>query len=144
MEPEPVNEINKIDSSSTSEGIEGITEPAILRYFETLNAGAFTETAALFALEGVMHPPFESAMVGPGAIATYLEQEAKGIRLHPKEGVVQLLEESRKQVQVSGKVQTSMMIVNVAWTFVLNHQEQLVSATIKLLASPQELLKMRK
>jgi hypothetical protein len=47
--------------------IEGITEPSILRYFETLNAGEFEATAALFAVDGVMRPPFESDIVGTDA-----------------------------------------------------------------------------
>ena len=52
--------------------IEGITEPTVLRYFETLNAGDFENTAALFAADGAIHPPFESGIVGPEAIAAYL------------------------------------------------------------------------
>lgn len=139
---------NSMDSHPTRESlvpieIEGISEPTVLRYFQTLNAGAFAETATLFAPDGMMQPPFESAMVGPAAIAAYLEQEAPGIRLQPKQGVVQPLEAAQRQIQVSGKVQTSVIMVNVAWTFILNKQDQLVAAKIKLLASPQELLKMR-
>lgn len=141
MESEPVKETN---SFTPTGGIEGITEPTVERYFKTLNAGTFAETAALFTPDGVMKPPFESEVIGPGAIATYLEQEAKGIKLQPREGIVQPLEDGSRQVQVSGKVQTSVILVNVAWTFVLNDQDQLASATIKLLASPQELLKIRK
>lgn len=127
--------------SSSIESIEGITEPTILQYFQTLNAGAFAETAALFAPDGVMKPPLESEIAGPEAIATYLKQEAEGIRLYPQQGVVEACEE--RQVKVSGQVQTSVIKVNVAWTFILNDQDQLVSAQVKLLASPQELLKMR-
>jgi len=137
----PQPPVDQIPTSSI-ESIEGIAEPTILQYFQTLNAGAFAETAALFAPDGVMKPPFESEIAGPAAIATYLKQEARGIRLYPQQGVVEPLE--AKQVRVSGKVQTSVIMVNVAWTFVLNGQDQLVSAQIKLLASPQELLNMRK
>jgi len=138
----PQSPIDEIATAST-ESIEGIAEPTILQYFQTLNAGAFAETAALFVPDGVMKPPFESKIAGPEAIATYLKQEAEGIRLYPKEGVVEPLPEAR-QVRVSGQVQTSVIRVNVAWMFILNDQDQLISATIKLLASPQELLKMRR
>jgi len=134
----PVDEI----AAALIESIEGIVEPTILQYFQTLNAGAFAETAALFAPDGAMKPPFESEITGPEAIATYLKQEAEGIRLYPQQGVVEPLPEAR-QVRVSGQVQTSVIRVNVAWTFILNDQDQLISTTIKLLASPQELLKMR-
>lgn len=138
---EPVNNIK----SSTTESIkiEGITNSTVLDYFAALNKGAFAKTAALFALNGTLHPPFESAILGVEAIATYLEQEAQGIKLHPNQGVMQPLEDSTRHVQVSGRAQTSVIMVNVAWTFVLNPQDQIVSATIKLLASPQELLKKR-
>jgi hypothetical protein len=124
--------------------VTGITEPQLLRYFETLNAGEFLATANLFAAEGVMHPPFESAIVGPEAIAAYLEQEAKGIQAQPTEQKVEVLGETEKQVEIRGKVQTSVFKVNVAWLFILDNQEQIVSVTIKLLASPQELLKLRR
>ncbi len=63
--------------------IEGITEPSVLRYFETLNAGEFEATAALFAEDGVMHPPFESGIVGPNAIAAYLNKKPKILKLTP-------------------------------------------------------------
>jgi hypothetical protein len=124
--------------------VTGITEPQLLRYFETLNAGEFLATANLFAAEGVMHPPFESAIVGPEAIAAYLEQEAKGIQAQPTEQKVEVLGETEKQVEIRGKVKTSVFKVNVAWLFILDNQEQIVSVTIKLLASPQELLKLRR
>ena len=123
--------------------IEGITEPTVLRYFETLNANTFEATSALFTDEGVMHPPFETAVVGPAAILSYLQQEALNIRLEPNQGIVQELDNGKIQVQVSGKVQTSWCGVNVSWLFVLNQQHQITAATIKLLASPQELLNLR-
>lgn len=63
--------------------IEGITEPTIISYFETLNVGNFEACAALFAADGVMYPPFEEGLVGPEAIATYLHQEAQGMKLNP-------------------------------------------------------------
>jgi hypothetical protein len=124
--------------------INGISEATILRYFETLNAGNFTETAALFASDGVMNPPFESGIVGAEAIVTYLEAEAKGMRLDPREGIAEPTETENTEYQVSGKVHTSVFSVNVAWFFVLNRESEIVSVRIKLLASPKELLKLRR
>lgn len=135
----PTSEVNL----ATALEITGITEPVVLRYFETLNAGEFESTAALFDSEGSLKPPFESPLVGPAAIATYLQQEAKGIKLLPRQGMIENLESDQRQVQVSGKVQTSLFTVNVAWTFILNNLDQIVSARIKLLASPKELLNLR-
>lgn len=123
--------------------IEGITEACILHYFQTLNAGEFQATAALFAEDGVMHPPFESDIVGRDAIAAYLQQEAQGIKAYPRQGIVENLENGRIQIQVTGKAQTSWCGVNVLWLFILNQQQQIIDAKIKLLASPQELLALR-
>ncbi|MEJ1933177.1 nuclear transport factor 2 family protein [Nostoc sp. NIES-2111] len=127
-----------------TEAITGITETAILQYFATLNAGEFAATAALFADDGVMYPPFESAMVGPDAIATYLQQEAQGIKADPREGLEEVLEDGQVQIQVSGKAQTSWCGVNVLWQFILNQQKQITYTKIKLLASPKELMALRR
>ncbi|MBD2336762.1 nuclear transport factor 2 family protein [Calothrix sp. FACHB-156] len=124
--------------------IEGITEPSILNYFQALNAGDFAATAALFAEDGTMYPPFESGFVGPDAIASYLEQEAQGIKAEPQQGIIEILPNEQIQVQVAGKAFTSWCGVNVTWLFVLNQQRQIVETKIKLLASPQELLAMRR
>ncbi|MCC5638091.1 ketosteroid isomerase family protein [Nostoc sp. CHAB 5844] len=123
--------------------IEGLTEPCILDYFATLNASQFQQTAALFAEDGVMHPPFESGIIGPDAIATYLQQEAQGLKAYPHQGIIENLENDQIQVQVTGKAQTSWCGVNVMWLFILNAQRQITYTKIKLLASPQELLALR-
>ncbi|HYW22263.1 MAG TPA: ketosteroid isomerase family protein [Nodularia sp. (in: cyanobacteria)] len=123
--------------------IEGIIEPIILHYFETLNAGQFPATAALFGDDGVMYPPFESGIVGQEAIALYLQQEAQKIQACPRQGIVETLENEQIQIQVTGKVQTSWCGVNVTWLFILNRQRQIIDAKIKLLGSPQELLALR-
>ncbi len=124
--------------------IEGITEATILRYFQTLNAGEFAATAALFAEDGVMYPPFESGFVGPDAIAAYLEQEAKDIKADPHKGITEILANEQIQVQVAGKALTSWCGVNVLWLFILNQQRQITEVKIKLLASPQELIALRR
>jgi hypothetical protein len=123
--------------------IAGITKPTVLRYFETLNAGDFEATANLFAEDGVLHAPFEEPIIGSSSIATYLKTEARGMQLEPQQGVSQILEDGNLEVQVSGRVQTSAFGINVAWLFLLNSDQKLLSVTVKLLASPQELLNLR-
>jgi len=123
--------------------IAGITKPTLLRYFETLNAGDFEATANLFAEDGVLHAPFEEPIIGRSSIATYLKTEARGMQLEPQQGVSQILEDGNVEVQVSGRVQTSAFGINVAWLFLLNSDQKILSVTVKLLASPQELLNLR-
>ena len=123
--------------------IAGITKPTVLRYFETLNAGDFDATANLFAEDGVLHAPFEEPIIGSISIATYLKTEARGMQLEPQQGVSEILEDGNVEVQVSGRVQTSAFGINVAWLFLLNSDQKLLSVTVKLLASPQELLNLR-
>ncbi|MBE9179599.1 nuclear transport factor 2 family protein [Oculatella sp. LEGE 06141] len=124
--------------------IAGISEATILRYFETLNANEFDATSNLFADDGVMYPPFESGVRGREAIATYLNKEAKGMKLRPYEGTVEATESGDTEFRVMGKVQTAVFGINVAWFFVLDAQSNIVSTRIKLLASPQDLLKLRR
>ena len=128
---------------SSSINIAGITKPTVLRCFETLNAGDFDATANLFAEDGVLHAPFEEPIIGRSSIATYLKTEARGMQLEPQQGVSQILEDGNVEVQVSGRVQTSAFGINVAWLFLLNYDQKILSVTVKLLASPQELLNLR-
>lgn len=132
------------DQGELSLEIKGVKESVILKYFETFNRGEFEATAALFASDGAMRPPFESPVVGLDAIAVYLIQEADGMQLYPREGINEILEDGYVQYQVTGKVQTPFFGVNVSWIFVLNSDREIFSATIKLLASPQELLNLRR
>jgi hypothetical protein len=92
----------------------------------------------------VMHPPFETGIVGPEAIAIYLQQEAENIKARPRQGIAETLENEEMQFQVIGKAETSWCGVNVKWLFILNRERQIIGAKIKLLASPQELLALRK
>lgn len=123
--------------------IAGIAKPAVLRYFETLNAGDFAATANLFADDGVLHAPFEEPIIGKSSIGTYLKTEARGMQLEPQQGISQVLEDGLVEVQVSGRVQTSAFGINVGWLFVLSSHQEILSVTVKLLASPQELLNLR-
>lgn len=144
MDVAAVPQKSSVDSSTEDTlEITGITEPTILQYFETLNAGDFAACAALFAEDGVMYAPFESGIVGTEAIAAYLHQEAQNMKLQPSQGVTQPIDDGL-EAQVTGKVQTSLFGVNVAWFFVLNQNQKIASTKIKLLASPQELMNLRK
>ncbi|MBW4470089.1 MAG: ketosteroid isomerase family protein [Stenomitos rutilans HA7619-LM2] len=128
---------------SATLAIVGMSEPIVLRYFETLNQGDFEATGQLFATDGAMQPPFERPVVGADAIVAFLQTEAKDFTLQPQQGVVQLLNDGCKEVNVTGKVQTPLFSVNVSWQFILNTENKLLLAKIKLLASPQELLRLR-
>lgn len=132
------------ESNSNWIMIKGIAVPTVLAYFATFNRGDFVATAALFAPQGTMHPPFESPIAGKEAIAAYLKAEAKGMNLAPQEGISEAEANNQTKVTVSGKVQTSVFGVNVAWHFLLNGQQEIEYLRIKLLASPQELLKLRR
>lgn len=118
--------------------IEGVSHPTILRYFETLNAGEFEATSQLFAIDGAMQPPFESPIVGRAAIAAYLQKEASGLIAMPREGI-----SDNSEFQVTGRVQMPMFGVNVTWYFNIGADDQLTFTRIKLIASPQELMKLR-
>jgi hypothetical protein len=128
---------------STELNIPGISESCILDYFTTLNAGEFSATASLFAEDGVMYPPLESVIVGREAIFTYLRTEAPGIKAEPQQGIRDNLPNEQVKIQVSGKAHTSWCSVNVMWLFILNQEQQILEASIKLLASPQDLLSLR-
>jgi hypothetical protein len=124
--------------------IAGITKPIILDYFNTINQEKFIETANLFAQNGILFAPFESPLEGQEAIASYLAKEAKGMKLELQQGISENLADNENNfelIKVAGKVHTSLFSVNVRWEFAINSNQQLEAVKIKLLASPQELLK---
>jgi hypothetical protein len=121
-----------------------LSSETIARYFDTLNAGQFANTANLFAMEGVMFPPFEDGIIGPNAIATYLDAEAHGLRLYPQTTICKELPDGQQQVHVKGRVQTPLFSVNVAWAFLLTAQAEIQAVSIQLLASLEELLPYRR
>lgn len=114
------------------------------QYFLTLNAGDFAATGALFSSEGWMKPPFDPPLIGPSAITAYLEQEAQNMSLEPRQALVDPQADGSTQIQVRGKVNTALFGVNVAWLFLLNRETEIDAVTIKLLASPKELLNLRR
>ncbi|MGB3615177.1 MAG: hypothetical protein WBA10_15395 [Elainellaceae cyanobacterium] len=123
--------------------------PVISCYFETINAGDYSDTAALFAADGEMRPPFETPIKQPD-IANYLAKEASGMTLHPRHAEMLSGGDDTSSenpldaygISVSGYVQTPLFGVNVAWLFALQG-DTIQAVRIKLLASPQELLKLR-
>jgi len=128
--------------------IEFQDQPAIAhlitRYFDTLNQQQFDQTASLFATDGVLLPPFDEAMVGPKAIANYLKAEAKGLQLFPQHYSTETCGKDKYKCRVGGKVQTPIFTVNVCWDFQLNSSLQIESVKVNLLASMEELLKLKK
>jgi len=132
-----------IDASETESIQTGSLHPVIEQYFQTLNAGEFPATAELFAEHGVLHPPFASEIIGPEAIATYLQAEAKELHLVPRRSRDRLLETGDTEFDIRGRVQTPLLSVNVAWRFILNPEQQLLMAEVKLLATLAELLPLR-
>ena len=133
-----------MQTDTLTQKIAGINNATISNYFSSLNAGDFAATTALFAPDGVMYAPFESGLMGRDAIALYLQQEAIGLKAEPHQGIIESQENDLTQIRVNGKVQMPLFGVNVSWLFILNSQQQIVSVTVKLLASPQELINFRR
>ena len=124
--------------------IAGLQYLVVNRYFETFNDDDFDTTVSLFTADGVLNAPFEDPIIGREAIASYLKTEAKAMQAYPQEGVSQQLDDLNIEVKVSGKVKTPLFWVNVTWQFILNSQhDKIMAVTVKLLASPQELLNLR-
>ena len=124
---------------------------AIQRYFDTVNAKDFDQTAALFAAEGQLFPPFEKPVQGHEAIAHYLNQEASDMTFSPSNIASQSASErapadsySGEAFTVKGKVKNSLFAVNVSWLFVLNASGEIESVKVKLLAKLEELLKLNR
>ena len=92
----------------------------IEQYFETFNQQAFDQTAALFAAQGSLTPPFEGAIVGREKIQAYLEKKAANMHAQPEE-----------------------------WNFpaegdaALAPTCEIAIARVKLIATPKELLSLR-
>jgi hypothetical protein len=124
--------------------IADLGQPVISAYFATLNAGDFQATAALFADDGALQPPFASPIVGAEAIEVYLDTEAKGFVLQPQQVTVQPLDDGCTEFQVGGRVQTPLFSVHVGWRFVLNSQQEICFVRVKLLASLEELVQLRR
>ena len=80
-------------------------------------------------------------MTGRDAIAHYLATEAKGMQAVPQDVVIQ---DDQTEIQVTGCAKYAGIKVNIVWTFHLNPAQEITDVYIKLIASPQELLKIRR
>lgn len=120
-----------------------IETETVRKYFETFNAGDFEATAQLFTADAVMHAPFKTEVVGDEAIANYLQTQAKGMEAVPQNVTTQPLEGGATEAQVTGYAKFAGFKVNIAWTFQLDPAQEITDIEIKLIASAQELLKMR-
>lgn len=142
---EPV--FKRAEPAPTKVKVEGITEPAVLKYFEALNADNFDAAIALFTPEGALQPPFQKPIVGLEGIIAYMRAEAQGLNIMPEKGISEVLPDGSKQLKVTGKVQTPWFGVqvgmNIAWRFLINPEGNIFFVAIDMLASPQELLNLR-
>lgn len=123
--------------------IEDIPSQVIHDYFLTLNEYQFEEFAALFSPDGVLLPPFESAIAGRDAICQYLQTTGIEVKAFPQSGTIQPQNNGLTIYQISGNVKTSYFTVNVVWIIELNAEQQIVSAKIKLLATLEDLLRFK-
>ena len=139
-------------------------------YFDTLNQKAFEQTARLFTKEGALVPPFEGAVVGREAIATYLSKEAIDLTLIPLQIDLASLETpssketpslngvdslnaplstvTATKLTVTGKAKTAIFTVNVAWHFTLGSEDgsagKIERVQVKLLAKITELMAIKR
>ncbi|MEO1558621.1 MAG: ketosteroid isomerase family protein [Cyanobacteria bacterium J06632_19] len=111
---------------------EGINEPTIQQYFQSLNAGDYDKTASLFTENGVMNPPFESGITGRDAILNYLNKEAVDIKAYPEiEAQSRVIENNHSQILVVGRVETPWFAVNASWQFAIDENLQILNVKIK-------------
>jgi hypothetical protein len=128
--------------------IDGITEPAVLGYIEAMNADNFDQAISLFTPDGALQPPFQKPIVGHQAIAKYMREEAQGLNMMPQKGICENLTDGSKQLKITGVVQTPWFGVtvgmNIAWRFLINPEGKIFFVAIDMLASPEELLNLRR
>jgi Orange carotenoid protein, N-terminal/Nuclear transport factor 2 (NTF2) domain len=128
--------------------IDGITEPAVLGYIEAMNADNFDAAIALFTPDGALQPPFQKPILGREAIAKYMREEAQGLNMMPQQGICEVQPDGSKQLKITGVVQTPWFGVtvgmNISWRFLINPEGQIFFVAIDMLASPQELMNLRR
>jgi hypothetical protein len=125
--------------------IEGVTNPTVLGYINSMNAFDFEAAVNLFAPKGALQPPFQKPIVGQEAILAYMREECVGLKMMPERGVSEVVD-GYTQIKVTGKVQTpwfgASVGMNIAWRFLIDPQGKIFFVAIDLLASPQELLNL--
>ncbi|MBD2388255.1 orange carotenoid protein N-terminal domain-containing protein [Cylindrospermum sp. FACHB-282] len=128
--------------------IDGVTEPAVLGYIEAMNTDNFEAAVALFTADGALQPPFQKPIVGREAIAKYMREEAQGLNMMPQMGICDVQSDGSKQLKVTGVVQTPWFGVtvgmNISWRFLINPEGKIFFVAIDMLASPQELMNLRR
>ncbi len=126
--------------------IEGITEPAVIKYIESMNADKFDDAVALFADDGALQPPFHKPIAGKQAIGKYMREEAQGLNMMPKKGISESRPDGSKQLKITGVVETpwfgANVGMNIAWRFLVNPEGKIFFVAIDMLASPKELLNL--
>lgn len=115
----------------------------VVRYFDSFNREDFAVTSSLFAENGSLRPPFDAPVVGREAIASYLNAEAKGMKIHPLHCTSIDLEDGNSEYTVAGKADTPFFTVNICWLFIINPRSEIVFTRVKLLASLAELLSFK-
>ena len=77
-----------------------------------------------------------------------MREECAGLKMLPERGVVEPIDDGYTQIKVTGKVQTpwfgANVGMNIAWRFLLDAQGKIFFVAIDLLASPKELLNLRR
>ena len=115
----------------------------VLRYFTLFNLGEYQQVAELFATDGSLYPPFESPVVGRDKIAQYLIKEAEGMSVSLLDAEIEPGEGDYFQVNVRGSVTALIFQVKVAWRFILTADGKIDSVRVDLVATLEELLKIR-
>ncbi len=115
----------------------------VLRYFTLFNLGDYEQVARLFHINGRLYPPFESPIVGPESIADYLTKEADGMTVSLLSAETKSGQDGHLQVDVRGKVTALVFQVNVTWCFILTPDNEIESVRVNLVATLEELLKLR-
>ena len=133
-------------AARTQASIEGVTNTTVLSYINNMNANDFEAAVSLFAPNGALQPPFQKPIIGREAILSYMREECQGLKLMPKRGTVESMDEGYTSIKLTGKVQTpwfgSSVGISIAWRFLLDPQDYIFFVAVDLLASPKELLNL--
>ena len=121
----------------------GNESEAVLRYFTLFNLGKYEQVARLFSPDGRLYPPFESPIVGPESIESYLMKEADGMTVSLLSAEARPGEGNHQQIDVRGKVTALVFEVNVTWHFTVTSSNKIKSVRVDLVATLEELLRLR-
>ena len=125
--------------------IDGLNQETdvVVRYFNLFNLGEYQQVADLFTPEGSLYPPFEAPIIGTAQIADYLVKEAEGMSVSLLSAKTHSLDNGCLQVDVRGEVTALVFKVNVTWCFILTADKWIESVRVNLVATLEELLKLR-